>query len=181
MSLWLMMWCLQDIMRNILMWVTINDPFASNLGIDDNWNRLDYPWIFIVPLPFFLYVESLLCQLKSSVISYTDCIHKVIQQTWTAENEVLHTTLPSWPLTLLQNPITTEYHGNRVSIRLVYHIRRFIFIHYLQRTQYEPMLTVTVATRQRPNSILRRSSARFINTPTILCHAVTTHMLELVA
>ena len=119
------------------MWVTIYDPFASNLGIDDNWNWLDYPWIFIVPLLFFLYLESLLSKLKSSVISYTDCKHIVTQQTWTAESEVLHTTFPSWPLTLMQNPKTTEYHENRVSIRLVYRIRRFIFIHYLQHTQYE--------------------------------------------
>jgi hypothetical protein len=34
---------LQDIMHNILMSVTINDPFARNLGIDDNWNPVDYP------------------------------------------------------------------------------------------------------------------------------------------
>jgi len=61
MSFWLMMLWLQDIMHNILMWVTIYDPFTSNLGIDDNWNRLDYPWIFIVPSPFILYLESLLC------------------------------------------------------------------------------------------------------------------------
>ena len=61
MSVWLIMWCLQDIMHNILMWVTIYDPFAGNHGIDDNWNQLDYLWIFIVPLPFFLFVKSLLC------------------------------------------------------------------------------------------------------------------------
>ena len=105
-----MMRCLQDNMCNILMWVTIYDPFASNLGFDDNWNWLDYPWIFIVPLPFFLYVESLLSKPKSSVFSYTDRIHIVIQQTRTAESEVLHTTLPNRPLTLLQNHKTTEYH-----------------------------------------------------------------------
>ena len=38
-----MMQRLQDSMRNILKWVTIYDPFASNLGIEENWNRLDYP------------------------------------------------------------------------------------------------------------------------------------------
>ena len=70
-----MMWCLQDSMRNILMWVTIYDPFASKLGIDENWNWLDYPWIFIVPLLFFLYVESLLSNSKFSRFTYTDCIH----------------------------------------------------------------------------------------------------------
>ena len=129
---------LKDIMRNILMWVTIYDPFASNLGIDNNWNQLDYPWIFIVPLPFFLYVESLLCKPKSSVFSYTDWIRIVIQQTQTAESEVLHTTLPNQQLTLLQNPQTTEYHENRVSFQLVYRIRRFIFIHYQQQTHFEP-------------------------------------------
>jgi len=72
---------LQDIMRNLLMWVTIYDPFASNLGIEDNWNQLDYPWIFILRLPFFLYVEFRLCKPTSSVISYTDYIQIVIQQT----------------------------------------------------------------------------------------------------
>ena len=70
--------CLHDSMLNILMWVTIYDPFASSLGIDGNWNRLDYPWVFIVPLLFFLYIESLLCKPKFSVPYYTDCIHIVI-------------------------------------------------------------------------------------------------------
>ena len=112
-SVWLMMQCLEDIMSNILIWVTIYDPFASNPGIDDNWNQLDYPWIFIVPLPFFLYVESLLCKLKYSIISYTDCIHIVNQQTRTPESEVMHTTLPNRPLSLLQNPKTTDYHEIR--------------------------------------------------------------------
>jgi len=91
------------------MWVTIYDPFAGNLGIDDNWKRWDHPWIFIVTLPFFLYIESLRCKPKSSVFSYTGCIHIVIQQTDTAEMEVLHTTLPHRPLTLLQNPKRTKY------------------------------------------------------------------------
>jgi len=72
-----MMRCLQDIMRNILMWVTIDDPFASNLGIDDNWNQIDYPWVVIARSMFFLYVEFLLCYPKFSVLSYTDCIHIV--------------------------------------------------------------------------------------------------------
>jgi len=43
-----MMWCLQDIMHNILMWVTIDDPFANNLGIEQNWNQLDDSSIFIL-------------------------------------------------------------------------------------------------------------------------------------
>jgi len=55
--------------------VTIYDPFAINLGIDDNWNQLDYPWVIIVPLPFFLYVESLLCIPIFSILSYTDYIN----------------------------------------------------------------------------------------------------------
>jgi len=131
---------LQDIIRKILMGVTICDPVASNLGIDDNRNRLYYPWIFIVPLPFFLYVESRLCNPKSSVFTYTYySIHIVILQTRTAESEVLHTTLPNQPLTLLQNFNTTEYHENRVSFWLVYCIRRFIFNHYQQQTQFQPM------------------------------------------
>jgi len=70
--------CLQDIMCNILMWVTIYDQFLSNLGIDENWNRLDYPWIFIVPLLFILYVDSLLSKPKFSLISYTDCMHNIL-------------------------------------------------------------------------------------------------------
>jgi len=74
-----MMRCIQDIMCNVIMWVTIYDLFASNLGIDVNWNRLDYPWIFIVPWLFFLYVESLLCKPKFSLLLYTDCIHIVNQ------------------------------------------------------------------------------------------------------
>jgi len=59
------------------MWVTLYDPLASDLGIDKNWNRLDYTRIFIVPSLFFLYVESLLCKPKFSNFSYTDCIHIV--------------------------------------------------------------------------------------------------------
>jgi hypothetical protein len=121
------------------MWVTINDPFASDRGIDDNWNRSDYPWIFIVPLPFFLYVEFRLCKSKSFPFSYTDWIHIAIQLTQTAESEVLHTILPNPPLMLLQNPKTAEYHENKVSFRLVYRIQRFIFIDYQQQTQFEPM------------------------------------------
>jgi len=130
---------LQDIMPNIIMWVTIYDPFASNLGTDDYWNRLDYPWLFIKPLLFFLYVESLLWKPKSSVFSYTDCIQIVIQQTRTAGSEVLHTTSPNRPLTSRQNTKTTGYQDNMVSIWLVCRIRRLIFIQYQQQTQFEPM------------------------------------------
>jgi len=72
-----MMRGLHDIMPNILMWVTIYDPVASNLGINQNWNRLDYPWVFIVLLSFFPSVESLLCKPKFSLFPYTGCIHIV--------------------------------------------------------------------------------------------------------
>jgi hypothetical protein len=64
-------------MRNILMWVTMYDPFASNLGIDKNWNWLHYPWVFILPLQFVLYVESILRKPNFSVRSYTDCVQIV--------------------------------------------------------------------------------------------------------
>jgi hypothetical protein len=37
-----MMCYLQDIMCNILMWVTAYDPIASNHGIDKQRNQLDY-------------------------------------------------------------------------------------------------------------------------------------------
>ena len=106
--------------------MTIYNQFASNLSIDDNWNPFDYPRVCIIPLPFFLYVESLLCKSKFSVLPYTNCIHIVIQQTQTTESEVLHKILSNRPLTLLQNPNTTVYHQNRMSFQLVYHIRRFI-------------------------------------------------------
>jgi len=108
MSLWLMMRCLQVSIPNILMWVTIYEPFAGNLGIDEIWNQLNYPWIFIVTLSFFLYVESLLCKPKLSLLSYSECIHIVILQTQHAESEFLHMTLPSRPLTLLHIQKTTE-------------------------------------------------------------------------
>jgi len=134
-----MMWCLQDVMRSILMWVTIYNPFASNLGIVDNWNQFDYPWIIMVPLLIVRYVESLLCNLKSPVLFYTDSIYTVSQLTRTTESEVLHTTLPNRLLMLLQNPKTTAYYQHRVSFRLVYRIRRFIFIHYQHQTEFEPM------------------------------------------
>jgi len=118
--------------------VTIYDSFASTLCIDDNWNQLDYPWIFIFSLPFSLYVESLLCNPKYSVFSYTICIHIVIQQTRTAGSEVQHTTLPYRPLILLHDLITTVYHYRRVSFRLVYCIRTFIVVHCQQQTDFEP-------------------------------------------
>ena len=75
------------------MWVTIYDPFASNLVIDNNWNRFDYPWILIIPLPIFLYVKSHICKPRSSVFSYTDCIQIVIQHTrdlwkWSSANNI---------------------------------------------------------------------------------------------
>jgi hypothetical protein len=56
------------------MWVTIHDPFARNLGIDDNGNQLAYPFVFIVPSMFFLYVDSLLCHPNFSILADTDCI-----------------------------------------------------------------------------------------------------------
>jgi len=62
-----------------------------------------------------------------------------LQQSWTAESEVFHTILPNRPQTLLQNPNTTEYHQGKVSFQLVYRIQRFLYIHYEQQTQFEPM------------------------------------------
>ena len=176
-----MMRRLQDSMCNILMRVTFYDQFAGNLGIDENWNRLDYPGTFIVPLPFFLYVESLLSNPKFSLFSYTDCLHIVIQPTRTAESQVLHTTLPSRPLTLLQNPKTTEVSWKwGVLMTGIPHSE--IHIYPLSATNSVwTHVTSTVATHHGPNSILHPNSARFFNTWTILCHAVTTRMLELEA
>jgi len=68
---------LQEIMPNILMRVTIYVPFDSNREIDGNWNWLHYHCVSIISLLFFLYVESLLCKPKFSVLSYSDCIHIV--------------------------------------------------------------------------------------------------------
>ena len=62
-----------------------------------------------------------------------------LQQTRAAEREVPHPILPHRLLTLQENSKTTEYHQNRVSIRPVYRIQRFIFIHYQQHTWFEPM------------------------------------------
>jgi len=73
-----MMRCLRDIVHNILMWGTIYDPFPSKLGIEENWSQLDYPSIYILPLQFCLYVESLLSKPKLSLVSYTDCIHNIV-------------------------------------------------------------------------------------------------------
>jgi hypothetical protein len=92
------------------MWVTIDDSFTRNLSIAENWNQWDYPWIFIVPLPFIRYFQPLLCKHKFFLFSYTDWILIVIKQTWTAESDVLHTILPNQPLSLQQNPKPTEYH-----------------------------------------------------------------------
>jgi len=64
-------------MRNILMGVTICDPVVRNLGIDKNWNRLDYPSVFILSSTFFLYVEYLFCKPQFPALSYTDYIYIV--------------------------------------------------------------------------------------------------------
>jgi hypothetical protein len=174
-----MMQCLQDSMRNILMSVTIYDPFASNVGIDENWNRLHYPWIFIVPLSSFLQVESPLSNLKFSQFAYRDCIHIVIQQARTAERAVLPTTVPSWPLTLRLNPNTTEVSW-KSSVLPTGIPHSEIHIYPLTATNSVWIhFTSTVATHQDPNSILCSESERCINTPTILCFAVTAQMLEL--
>jgi len=77
MSLWQNDADLQDIMRHIIRWVTIHDLFDTDLGIDENSNLLDHPCVFITVLPFFHYVESLLCKPKSSVNSYTNSIRIV--------------------------------------------------------------------------------------------------------
>jgi hypothetical protein len=174
-------WVLQDNMRNILLWVTINDPFASNLRIDDNWNPFDYPWIYMVPILFFLYIESRLCNPKSSVFTYTYHIPIVIQQTRTAESEVLHTTLPNWLLTLLQNCKTTESHDNRLCFQLVYRIQKIHIVPVLASNSGWTHVTSNPATHQGPNSILRPSSAGILNTPTLLGNTVTTHMIKLEA
>jgi len=99
----------------------------------------------------------------------------------TAESEVLHTTLPSWPLTLLQNPTTTEVSW-KYGVLPTGIPHSEIHIYPLSPTNsVRTHVTSTVATPQGPNSILCPNSARFFNTPTILCHAVTTQMLELEA
>ena len=85
-----------------------------------------------------------------------------LQQTRTAESEVLHPILPNWPLTLLQHPKTTEYHQNGVSIQLVYCIWRFIFIHYQQQTQSKPiylqLLPLTMVPTPSSVQVLQDSS-----------------------
>jgi len=88
-----MMRCLHDRMGNILMCVTIYDPFASNLGIDENCNQLDHPWVIIVPLTLFLYSESYLWMPNFSVLSYTNCIHIVTtadsdRWKWSSESNI---------------------------------------------------------------------------------------------
>jgi len=77
-----MMRYLHDIMCDISMSLTIHDPFASDLSIDDICNRSDYPWVLIVPLLFLLCVEYLLGKPKFSVLSNTDCILIVISADW---------------------------------------------------------------------------------------------------
>jgi hypothetical protein len=57
------------------MWMTTDDPFASNLGMDENWNELDYLWVFFAPFPFLLYFETLVFKPKFSVLSDTDHIY----------------------------------------------------------------------------------------------------------
>jgi hypothetical protein len=134
-----MMRCSQDSMCNILIWVAIYDPFSCNHTIDKNWNRLDYPLDFNVPLLFILYDESLLLNpnLLYSFILTTYILW--LQQTQTAQVKFCTWSVPNRPLTSLQNPNTTEYHKNIVSFRLVYRIWRFIFIHNQQQSQFEPM------------------------------------------
>jgi len=62
--------------------VTVYDPFASIIGIDKIGNQSDYPSVYIVPWPFFLYFESLLCNGTFSILSYTDGIHIVTSADW---------------------------------------------------------------------------------------------------
>ena len=174
-----MMWCIQDIIRNILRWVTIHDPLDSNLGIDENCNQLDYRWIFIVPLPFFLYVESLLVNPYSPSFLTLTAYVLWIQQTWTAESEVLHATLPNGALTLLQNRITTEGHENKVFMPLVYRIWRFIFNHYQQLSfnPYNFRCWHSGSSQLYPPSKFRKILQYTGNS----VHTVTAHILELEA
>jgi hypothetical protein len=105
----------------------------------------------------------------------------VIQQSWTAECEVLHTILPSRPLTLLQIPKLTEVSWKYGVVptgipHSEIHIYPLSVINWVWTH-----VTCTVATHQGVNSILRIHSTRFFNTPTILCHKFTTQMHELEA
>jgi hypothetical protein len=92
-------------------------------------------------------------------------MHIGITQTGPTESEVLHTTLPNQPLTLLPIHKTPECHDNWVFFRLVYCIRRFIFIHYQQQSQLEPMylqlLPLTMVPTLFSVPVLQESSTRW--------------------
>ena len=132
-------WCgVYKIVRNIVMWLFMTHSLAilalTTSGIDE-----------ITPeSSSYLYRSFSMLNLsfinQNSPSSVTLTAYTLwLQQTWTAESEVLHLILPNRPLTLLQNPKTTEYHQNRMSIQLVYRILGFILIHSPQQTRFEPM------------------------------------------
>jgi len=50
-----MIWDLQDITRQIKMWVSLHLPLGNNPGIDTSLNQSDYPWIIHYTLPFSPY------------------------------------------------------------------------------------------------------------------------------
>jgi len=104
-----------------------------------------------------------------------------LQQTRTAESDILHPILPIGPLTLLQTPKTTEnYQKSGVFSTGIPHSE--IHIYPLSATNWVwTNIPSNVATHKTPNSILRPNPERFFNSLTILCHAVTSHMLELEA
>jgi hypothetical protein len=157
------------------------DQFVSDIGIDENLNWLECPLEFIVPLPLFLDVKSLLCNPKFAILSYTDCIHIVTSPDsdywkWCSAHDNSYSTVN----------FAAEFYYNKVLLKLGVHPTGIphseIHIYPLLATNaFWIHVTSMVATHQDPNSILRSSPARFFHTLTILCHMVTSHMHELEA
>jgi len=106
-----------DIRCKIRMWVSIYDPFVSNLNIDKCLNQSGYHWIIHHTLPFFLYahISPLCIKLSTFSINWNILGQGILQAQprWTHDREVVRMKLPYRPLTNLEHPNTREYRENR--------------------------------------------------------------------
>ena len=127
-------------------------------------------------LPFFLFVENVLCIPKFSPF-YTElqCL-LWIQQGQRAESWVLYMILPNRLLTWLQNPKTTEHDENRLSFwRYTAFGDSYSYTVSNNKLSLNPCNLNCVHSPRSPNSV---HVLQIFHMPTFLCHTVTSHLFE---
>jgi len=164
------MWCLLDILHDMLMRVTMYDPFPSNLGIRMNSNWLDYTSILIIRCHLFPILNLSFVDPNSS--AYTHC-----NKYWQL----------SWDRTLTVKFFTRYCLINRPLLCRIPKYQNFLQIEYPSywHAAFGESYLSTISNNlclnpcnfncwHSPRSQLYPSKfCRFVITLTILCHTVT--------